>query len=124
MLPDGEHYLWLSERDGWMHLYLYSLRNGLERQADRGGLDHRDHAVRPRSRPDGPCTWTRPAAGPTSAPRSRARWSGRSTAWRSRTGELEQLTATPGFHEPALSGDGRYLVDQWSAVDTPPVTAS
>jgi dipeptidyl-peptidase-4 len=39
------------------------------------------------------------------------------------SGELQQLSDDPGFHEPALSGDGRYLVDQFSATGTPPVTS-
>ncbi len=38
------------------------------------------------------------------------------------SGELEQLTQEPGFHLFALSGDGQYLVEQFSNVDTPPIT--
>jgi dipeptidyl-peptidase-4 len=37
-------------------------------------------------------------------------------------GRIEQVSAEPGFHAAALSGDGRYLVDQFSDVNTPPVT--
>ncbi len=39
------------------------------------------------------------------------------------SGELEQLTQEPGFHFAILSGDGEYLVEQFSSVDTPPVTS-
>ena len=35
---------------------------------------------------------------------------------------MEQVSQQPGFHLSALSGDGRYLVDQYSDVATPPVT--
>ena len=24
-LPDGERFLWISDRDGWAHLYLYDM---------------------------------------------------------------------------------------------------
>lgn len=39
------------------------------------------------------------------------------------SGELKQVTKKSGFHSVALSGDNRYLVDQFSSVDTPPVSA-
>ena len=38
-------------------------------------------------------------------------------------GQLQQISEGPGFHFHALSGDGQYLVDQFSDVDTPPVTS-
>ena len=38
------------------------------------------------------------------------------------SGDLEQLTQEPGFYLFALSGDGQYLVEQFSDVDTPPIT--
>ncbi len=82
MLPDGEHYLWLSERDGWMHLYLYSLRYGLRSKLTDGDwtIETTPYGLLTAGRP----VYVDPAGrGPTSAPRSRARWSDRSTAWTS-----------------------------------------
>ena len=38
------------------------------------------------------------------------------------SGQLEQIFAEQGFHFAALSGDGRYLVEQFSNIDTPPIT--
>jgi dienelactone hydrolase len=35
-LSDGQHFLWLSERDGWSHLYLYDIKGILIRQLTRG----------------------------------------------------------------------------------------
>ncbi len=35
-LPDGKHFLWASERDGYMHLYRYRLDGTLENQITRG----------------------------------------------------------------------------------------
>lgn len=36
LTPDGKHILWLSERDGWRHLYSYNLRGELVRQLTTG----------------------------------------------------------------------------------------
>ncbi len=121
MLPDGEHFLWISERDGWMHLYLYSLRTGLERKLTDG-----DWTIE--STPYGLLTAGRPVyvdpAGRWAYFNATKQSPLERQAYRVEiaTGKLEQLTTAPGFHEPALSGDGRYLVDQWSATGTPPVT--
>ena len=35
-LPDGKGFLWLSERDGWRHLYLYDLEGNLIRRLTEG----------------------------------------------------------------------------------------
>jgi dipeptidyl-peptidase-4 len=37
------------------------------------------------------------------------------------TGALTRLSVEPGFHFGILSGDGQYLLEQFSNVDTPPV---
>ncbi len=37
-LPDGERFIWISERDGWRHLYLYSLDGTLIRQLTKGAF--------------------------------------------------------------------------------------
>lgn len=36
LLPDSRRFLWISERDGWAHLYLYDLQGNLIRQLTRG----------------------------------------------------------------------------------------
>ncbi|MES2489723.1 MAG: DPP IV N-terminal domain-containing protein [Pseudomonadota bacterium] len=36
LTPDGKHFLWLSERDGWKHLYLYDLQGKLVSQLTSG----------------------------------------------------------------------------------------
>jgi len=39
-LPNSnDFYLWFSERDGWKHLYLYSLKNGFIKQLTKGTWD-------------------------------------------------------------------------------------
>jgi dipeptidyl-peptidase-4 len=42
--------------------------------------------------------------------------------WVSGGRHTHHVTQEPGFHLYALSGDGRYLVEQFSNVSTPPVT--
>ncbi|MBR9922717.1 MAG: S9 family peptidase [Bacteroidetes bacterium] len=35
-LEDGEHFLWTSEKDGWNHIYLYTMDGKLKRQLTKG----------------------------------------------------------------------------------------
>lgn len=37
-LSDGQRFLWLSERDGWNHLYLYDIQGNLISQLTRGAM--------------------------------------------------------------------------------------
>jgi dipeptidyl aminopeptidase/acylaminoacyl peptidase len=37
-LADGQRFLWLSERDGWNHLYLYDLQGSLIKQLTHGSM--------------------------------------------------------------------------------------
>ncbi|MDA2914120.1 S9 family peptidase, partial [Acidobacteriia bacterium AH_259_A11_L15] len=37
-LPDGNKFIWISERDGWRHLYLYSIDGNLIRQLTEGAF--------------------------------------------------------------------------------------
>ena len=121
MLPDGKHFLWLSERSGFMQLYLYSLKGDLVRQLTDGDwlIDTTPYGILTAGRPvyvDPSGTW---AYFDTTAQSPLERQLCRVNI---QTGELQQLSKEPGFHEPALSADGKYLVDQFTAVDTPPVT--
>jgi dipeptidyl-peptidase-4 len=120
-LPDGEHFLWLSDRDGYMHAYLYAVHGGLERQLTKGDwlIDTTPYGILTAGRPvyvDPAGDWAYFNATKQS-PLERQVYRVNVAS-----GALEQLTTEAGFHAPALSGDGRYLVDQSSAVDTPPVT--
>ena len=120
-LGDGEQFLWLSERDGFMHLYLYAQDGTLVRQLTQGDwmIDPVAWNLLTPGRPvhvDPAGTWayfitTRNS--PLERQVYRVNIAG---------GELEQISQEPGFHLAALSGDGRYLVEQFSDVDTPPIT--
>jgi dipeptidyl-peptidase-4 len=120
-LPDGEHFLWLSERDGFMHLYLYTLEGALVRQLTQGDWLI-DTPAWNLLTPDKPVQIDPTGAiayfiTTRSSPLER-----QIDRLDIATGELTKLSTTPGFHALALSADGGYLVDQFSNSDTPPVT--
>jgi dipeptidyl-peptidase-4 len=119
---DGSQFLWLSERDGFMHLYLYTREGELVRQLTQGEwmIDSTAWNLLTPGRP----VHLDPAEG----------WAYFSTTRNSPlerqidrvsigSGDLERVSEQVGFHLFTLSADGRYLVDQFSNVDTPPVTA-
>jgi dipeptidyl-peptidase-4 len=121
-LPGGKRFLWLSERSGFMHLYLYSLKGKLLSQLTTGDwlIDTTPYGILTAGKPvhvDPQGTWAyfnSTADSPLERQLYRLNIA---------DGRLQQLSQAAGFHEAALSGDGEYLVDQFSAIDTPPVTS-
>lgn len=120
-LGEGDRFLWLSERDGFMHLYLYTTGGELIRQLTQGEwmIDSSGYYI---------LVPGRPVAVDLAGERAYY-LSTRSSPLERQiervnidTGEWEQLTQSPGFHLMTLSSDGRYLVDQYSDVATPPIT--
>ena len=117
----GTQFLWLSERDGYMHLYLYSLQGELLRQLTQGEwmIDSPAWNVLVPGRPvftdpSGRYAWFEATKnGPLERQIYRLEIA---------TGKLDQVSQRAGFHQAALSGDGNYLVDQFSDVATPTVT--
>jgi dipeptidyl-peptidase-4 len=113
--PDGREMLWFSERDGWGHLYRYGTDGTLKNQVTKGNwtvgdLLHVDVANR----------WVyftgrgrEPGRHPYHTHFYRARLDG--------TG-LELLTPENADHTITVAPSGRYFVDYYSFVDTPPVT--
>ena len=115
-LDDTHEIIWMSERDGWNHLYLYNADTGeVKNQITRGpwvvrGVDYVDTAKRQ--------IWFR--AGGIHAEQDpyyvhfcRVNFDG--------TG-LVVLTAGDGTHEVDFSPDRKYIIDTYSRVDMPPVT--
>jgi dipeptidyl-peptidase-4 len=121
-LGDGSQFLWNSERDGFMHLYLYKKDGTLVRQLTQGDwmIDSSAWNLLTPGQPvhvDPSGTWayfitTR------NSPLERQIY-----RLNIASGQMQQISQEPGFHFQALSGDGRYLVDQFTDVDTPPITA-
>lgn len=108
--------IWMSERDGWNHLYLYDTATGkVKNQITKGdwvvrGVDRVDEAKRQ--------IWfhaggIRPGQDPYYLHYCRVNFDG--------TG-LTVLTEGDGTHTIAYAPDGRYFVDSYSRVDMPPIT--
>ena len=116
-LKGGREFLWVSERDGWQHVYLYTAEGKLVRQITRGGwmLDRPIFEDDPLFQLDSQENWLYFAA-TNPDPRERQLYrihldgSG-----------LERITSESGSHTLNLSPDGRFLVDRFSTPDAPPV---
>lgn len=107
--------IWMSERDGWCHLYLYDQRSGkVKNQITKGEWVVRSvEWVDPEKRE----IWFRasgiyPDQDPYYIHFCRIGFDG--------TG-LAVLTAGNGSHTIELSPDKQYLIDRWSRVNMPPV---
>ena len=109
--PDGGHLLWLSERDGFKHLYQYDLDGRLVAQLTSGEWpvdavtkvvgDHVYFTAHPDpQRPYDLHLCRVPLAG----------------------GAIEQLTKAPGRHSVIIAPNGKVFLDTHSAPDRPPVT--
>lgn len=113
---EGTEIIWMSERDGWNHLYLYDIATGqIKNQITQGqwvvrGVDRVDEDKRQ--------VWFR-AGGiregqdPYLIHYCRVNFDGSG---------LVILTEGDGTHQAQFSPDRKYFVDTWSRVDFPPVT--
>ena len=101
-LPDGKRFLWLSERSGFMHLYLYALSGELVSQLTDGDwlIDTTPYGTLTAGKPvhiDPSGTWAyfnTTATSPLERQLYRLNIDG---------SRLEQLSQAAGFHEAALS---------------------
>ena len=114
-LNDGKEIIWMSERDGWNHLYLYDGMTGkVKNQITKG-----EWVVRMVDRVDDDKRqiWFQaggmnPGQDPYFIHYYRINFDG--------TG-LTTLTDADGNHTVTFSPDRKYYVDTWSRVDLPPV---
>jgi dipeptidyl aminopeptidase/acylaminoacyl peptidase len=113
-LDETQEVVWMSERDGWNHLYVYDARSGQVRnQITRGewvvrGVERVD--------PEKRQVWfraggIRPGQDPYYVHYCRVDFDGT---------RLVVLTEGDGTHSVQFSPDRRYFVDTWSRVDQPP----
>ncbi|GMU01111.1 S9 family peptidase [Corallococcus caeni] len=111
-LPDNQHFLWMSERDGWRHVYLYDYSGRLVRQLTRGAFPvHAVVGIAPRSD-----VFFVLASAEPGAPYDRL-------VYRALTagGALKRLSPEPGMHRPVLSPSTRSFVDGHSTREQPRV---
>jgi dipeptidyl aminopeptidase/acylaminoacyl peptidase len=115
-LEDTGELIWMSERDGWNHLYLYDAKTGrVKNQITKGewlvrGVDRVDKEKRQ--------IWFRaggiiPSQDPYSIHYCRVNFDGIS---------LVVLTEGDGTHTAEFSPDRKYIIDSYSRVDMPSVT--
>lgn len=114
-LPETDELLWMSERNGWCHLYLHDSRTGQLKHSVTSG----EWIVRGIERLDAESRNLWVAAGGYHAGEDpyhrhllRASLDG---------GTVVPITAGDGNHEWSFSPDGKYVLDRYSRVDLPPV---
>lgn len=107
-LTDG-HILVPSERDGWQHLYLYTLGGQLVRQIETGSYEVT--AVYGYDEKTGDTYFAANVEGPTDQRVYVAHANGR----------RECLTPRPGVNSAVFSTGYKYFLNSWSDMNTPPV---
>ena len=107
-LPDGDRFIWRSERDGWKHFYLYDFDGNLIRQ-----LTHGEFPVLSVETLDGDWLYytARSAERPYDRHLYRVRLEG---------GEGSRLTEATGSHVVEFSPSKEYFLDTHSDLDRPP----
>ncbi|MEM8945287.1 MAG: DPP IV N-terminal domain-containing protein [Planctomycetota bacterium] len=113
-LPNTNELIWMSERSGWNHLYLYDRGTGKVKNPITAGqwvvraVEHVDVEER--------VIWFSacgivPEQDPSYIHHCKVNFDG---------SELTVLTEGDGTHEIDFSPDRRFLIDSWSRVDLPP----
>ena len=118
-LPDGDRYLWVSERSGYRHLYQQAVKGGPSVPVTSG-----EWVLRPAHGPEpylGSIAWIDSSASmvffhaaspsPIESQLFRVKLDGK---------ELQRLTEGEGTHSASVSPGGRYFVDEYSRSGVPP----
>ncbi|MBL0698024.1 DPP IV N-terminal domain-containing protein [Comamonas sp. JC664] len=109
-LPEGRGYLWMSERDGWRHVYAYDRAGKQARQLTRGAFPVHEVVG---SSPTGDALYVL-ASADSGAPYEHLFYRGSLKG-----GALKRLSSGSGMHRITLSPSGRYYVDTWSSRTQP-----
>ncbi|WP_434391091.1 DPP IV N-terminal domain-containing protein [Melittangium boletus] len=109
-LPDDSGFLWMSERDGWRHVYLYDAAGTLVRQVTRGDFPvHRVVGIAPQE--DAIFVL---ASADSGAPYEHLLYRGTLKG-----GALTRMSSGSGMHTVTFSPSGAYYVDAWSSRTQP-----
>ena len=108
-LPDGAHFLWTSERDGFRHIYLYSNDGKSVKQLTSGswevrGIDGYN---------DSHVFYTSTEASPLEQHLYSVKLDG---------AEERRVDTEPGMHYVSMSPDAQYYLDNYSNLTAPPRT--
>lgn len=115
-LEETGELLWMSERDGWCHLYLYDLKTGrVKNQVTRGEWVTRrvERVDRAERRIWFYASGLREGEDPYHEHLCRVNFDGSG---------FVRLTEGDGGRRVRFSPDGKYFLDEWSRADHPPVT--
>jgi len=118
-LPDGKGILWLSEREGFMHLYRFQAGEPLRQLTQGPWLI--DSLAGNLLTPGQPVQVDPSGSYAYFSTTEKSPLERQLARLNLATGQLDYLTSEPGFHFASLSGDGQYLAEQFSNQDTPPV---
>lgn len=111
-LKNRKQFLWFSQRDGWLHLYLYGNDGTLIKQLTQGDWMI-EQLAEDQTFTDEQHDWVY-FASTKQDPRERHIY----RIHLDGTG-LQQLTQQPGTHKPMLSPDGNFLIDNFSSAEQP-----
>jgi len=109
MFPEGmEEFFWISDRDGWQHIYRYDYSGRLLNQVTDGdwvvtrieGIDAEDRTI----------YYTSTEESPLERHLYSIRFDG---------SRKQRLTQEPGTHSIDMSPNTRYYIDSWSNTETP-----
>ncbi|MGE0760179.1 MAG: alpha/beta fold hydrolase, partial [Pirellulaceae bacterium] len=113
-INDHHSLLWLSEREGWQHVYRIERKDGRTEAVTHGSFDVL--SIDGRDERGGWLYYTASPDNPTQRYLYRVRWDGQETS-------RVSPDAQPGTHTYDLSPDARWAVHSYSTFDKPPVTA-
>lgn len=114
-IAETQEAIWMSERDGWNHLYLYDLNTGKVKNAITHGewvVRNVEHVDEQRRELWFTAMGVKPGEDPYHIHLCRVGLDGSG---------FRVLTEGDGTHEVKFSPDRRWFVDTWSRVDQPPV---
>ncbi|MGI8990361.1 MAG: DPP IV N-terminal domain-containing protein [Bryobacteraceae bacterium] len=107
---DGQRFIWSSERDGFRHLYLYSIDGKLQRQLTKGEWEV--ESVAAVDEKGGKVYFISTEQSPLERQLYSVGLDGT---------EQKRITGTAGTHAISMSPRAIYFVDSWSSLESPPM---
>lgn len=104
-----DRFIWMSRRDGFNHMYLYNTKGELIKQLTKGSWEVNNDFIEFGSK--GKYVYFS-ANHPTPIERHTFRVNLKNS-------KISQITKEPGYHLSQLSGEGDYLIDNYSSMDQP-----